>query len=440
MHRRYASYHWHILSTLAERHCAAPTFQAQCALVQALDSALDLLEGEPSFQHLTVAGGCAVLEDYLRLRPEHFERLETAVQRGKLHINPFYALPEPSLHTPEGLVRNLLRGTACADVFGGAMAVALFLDAQMLPEWLPQVLHGFKLSAVLTCAPSAQPLEQLWQGDDGTRLPLAYMHSLSDQDALDAVRDVLALRCQSGHFLVPCRWSSQLSAESWRAWLTDFVRRHKRDIVLHSAPDAYTRAARLNDAAEIAHGALALSERQARREIADVVAQLEQLIATVFEPLIVLAALHDQSVLPRQPQRLIEQLWQPLFACESATCEDLQHYAQTVQQQAAQFAQDVGVRLETFSMDRVVRTDCALFALSACKLPADPTRSGVIVRGRLNAAQSAWLTLQPMQPFACCEVVSLAEVPSGGSLAAEPDGTFRFHAEPQHFYTFWLHN
>jgi hypothetical protein len=181
MHKRYASYHWHILSTLAQRHCAAPTFQAQCALVQAFDSALDLLEREPSFQQLTVAGGCAVLEDYLRLRPEHFERLETAVQRAALHINPFYALPEPSLHTPEGLVRNLLRGTACADVFGGAMPVALFLEAEMLPAWLPQVLRGFKLSAVLAHTPSAQPLEQLWQGDDGTRVPLAYVHELCDQ-------------------------------------------------------------------------------------------------------------------------------------------------------------------------------------------------------------------------------------------------------------------
>jgi hypothetical protein len=438
MHKRYASYHWHILSTLAQRHCAAPTFQAQCALVQAFDSALDLLESEPSFQQLTVAGGCAVLEDYLRLRPEHFERLETAVQRGALHINPFYALPEPSLHTPEGLVRNLLRGTACADVFGGAMPVALFLEAEMLPAWLPQVLRGFKLSAVLAHTPSAQPLEQLWQGDDGTRVPLAYVYSLSDHNALDAARDALAPRCQSGHFLVPCRWTP-LSAESWRAWLSDFARRHKMDIVLHSAPEAYARAAQLSNTAEVAHGALMFAE-QPRRELAEVIAQLEQFIATAFEPLIVLAALQDQPVLPSQPQRLIEQLWQPLFACESAAPEDLEHHAQAVRRQAAQFAQDIGVCLETFSIDRIVRTDCALFAISACKLPADPSRSGIVVRGRLNAAQSAWLTLQPMQPFACCEVVSLAEVPSGGSLAAEPDGTFRFRAEPQHFYTFWLHN
>jgi len=210
--------------------------------------------------------------------------------------------------------------------------------------------------------------------------------------------------------------------------------------VLHSAPEAYARAAQLSNTAEVAHGALVFSERQPRREIAEVVAQLERFIATVFEPLIVLAALQDQPALPRQPQRLIEQLWQPLFACESAAPENLAHHAQAVQRQAAQFAQDIGMRLETFAIDRIVRTDCASFSLSACKLPADPTRSGIIVRGRLNAAQSAWLTLQPMQPFACCEVVSLAEVPSGGSLAAESDGAFRFRAEPQHFYTFWLHN
>lgn len=441
MHKlRYASYHWHIVSALAQRHRAKPTFQEQVALVQTFDSALDLLESEPTFQNVTVAGGCAVLEDYLRLRPEHFERLEAAVQRGKLHLNPFYALPEPSLHTPEGLVRNLLRGTTCAAVFGGAMSAALLLNAEGLPEWLPQILRGFNVQAVLTDMPFPQSLEQLWQGDDGTQIALARTYGLSDRDALDAARADLAPHCQSGHFLVPQRYTAQLTAETWRAWQADFMRRHKMDVVLHSAPDAYVRAARLSDAAQVVHGAIRRAERQTRHATAEIVAQLEQFIATVFEPLIVSAALQDRSVLPQQPQRLIEQLWQPLFACERAAHDDLHSYSCAVQQQAAQFARDIGVRLETFSIDRVVRADCAAFALSACKLPADPTRSGIVVRGKLYAAQSEWLTLKPMQPFACCDVVSLAEVPSGGSLAIEPDGSFRFRAEPHHFYTFWLHN
>jgi hypothetical protein len=445
---RYASYHLHIASLLPHLQRANPSFQAQLALMRALDSALDLLESAPTFLHLTVAGGCAVLESYLRLRPEHLERLEAAVQGGQLHLNPFYALPEPAWHTPEGLIRNLLRGTASAAVFGGAMPVALCLGAAALPEWLPQVLRGFNLQAVLAESRPAQPLERLWQGDDGTHIPRATIHTLATPEALTKdLRDQIASACQSGHLLIACQWSEPMSAAAWRDRWSALVQRHRLDVVLHSTPTAFARAALINAALTPEHTPQVRSAQA--RPSPEALAKVERFLSDTFEPLIVFAALQGHAALPRQPQRLIAQLWQPIFdrtseflstEAQKAAESALLGYLTDLQEQAARFAQEIGLRSATNLAQQLARVDEPRFRLSACKLPDDPMRSGVILRGRLESDQGAWIAIRPLRRFACCESISLAEAPSGGALAVAEDGTFRFYAEPRYLYTFWLHD
>jgi hypothetical protein len=450
---RYASYHLHLVNLFTEPHRATPTFWEQAALVQALDQALDLLETDPVFRHLTVVGGSAVLEDYLRLRPEHFERLEAAVRRGALLINPFYTLPQPSAHTAEGLIRNLLRGTATAQVFGGAMPIALCLNTGFLDTYLPQVLRGFNIQAILTNAePYSHPLqEQLWQGADGTQIlwaRIAKPHPL--EESIANVRHRLAPHNLSGHLMLPYPWSAQGVA---RAGVASIRQALPQDIVLHSTPMAYAKAAQATINRENLppyKGGYLFAEFFRGTQVFDGFWQLEGYLTECVEPLIAAAAIHGDSRLPKQPQRLVAQLWQPLFDQHA----HYQHHQRQVdvahlQSEQAAYLEMLKTLVGTLAdsapirqayLGEVVWADHDLFALKAAKLPDDPAREGLIVRGSLDSAESAWVTLTPCRRFAVCEVVSLAEVPSGGKLATESDGSFRFRAEPHHYYTFWLHD
>ena len=447
---RYASYHLHFVNLLTLPHRANPTFWEQAALVQALDQALDLLETDPTFRHLTVVGGSAVLEDYLRLRPEHFERLEAAVRRGALLINPFYVLPQPSAHTAEGMIRNLLRGTATAQVFGGAMPIALCLNAGSLDTYMPQVLRGFNLQAVLTNANFHAVQEQLWEGADGTQILWAGIpqpRSL-EESAVNA-RHTLAPHSVSGHLLLPYVWSAQ-TADAAHTWLASTLQALPQDIVLHSTPMAYAKAAQAavnrENLPPYKDGYL-FTEFFNGTQISSDFWRLERCLTECAEPLIAAAAIRGDSRLPKQPQRLIAQLWQRLFDQhadyhQKSDLERLQAeqavYFEMLESLVGTLAESSPIR-QSYISD-LVRADHDLFALKAAKLPDDPTRKGLIVRGSLDSKDAVWVTLTPFRRFAVCEVVSLAEVPSGGQLALEEDGSFRFRAEPQHYYTFWLHD
>lgn len=447
---RYASYHLHLVNLFTAPHRPNPTFWEQAALVQALDQALDLLETDPAFRHLTVVGGSAVLEDYLRLRPEHFERLEAAVRRGALLINPFYVLPQPSAHTAEGLIRNLLRGTATAQVFGGAMPITLCLKADFLDTYLPQVLRGFNIQAVLTNVVFHDVSEQLWEGKDGTQILWAGVpqpHSF-EESATNA-RHRLAPHSLSGHLMLPYQWSAQ-GADAARTWFANATQALPHDILLHSTPIAYAKAAQtaVNRENNPPHtGGYLFTEFFHGTQGVDEFWQLERYLTECIEPLIAAVALSGDSRLPRQPQRLVAQLWQPLFdqhARYHQTSES-DHlplapsaYLETLKTLIGTFADPSPNRQAYF--EDLVRADHDLFAIRAAKLPDDPARGGLIVRGSLDSTDPAWVTLTAYQRFAVCEVVSLAEVPSGGKLAIESDGSFRFRAEPHHFYTFWLHD
>ncbi len=449
---RYASYHLHVVNLFTEPHRINPTFWEQAALVQALDQALDLLETDPVFRHLTVVGGSAVLEDYLRLRPEHFECLEAAVRRGALLINPFYTLPQPSAHTAEGWIRNLLRGTATAQVFGGAMPIALCLNADFLDTYLPQVLRGFNIQAVLTNAAFHAVQEQLWQGADGTQILWAGIPQPRsfEESAADA-RHALAPHSLSGHLMLPYQWSAQ-AADAAHTWQASTLQILPQDIVLHSTPMAYAKAAQATINRENLPpytGGYLFAEFFHDTQAFDGFWRLERCLTECVEPLIAAAALRGDSRLPKQPQRLVAQLWQPLFDQHAHYQHHHHHRMAHLQSEQAAYLETLKALIGTLAesspirqsyLEDLVWADHNLFSLTAAKLPDDPTREGLIVRGSLDSAESAWVTLTPCRRFAVCEVVSLAEVPSGGKLATESDGAFRFRAEPHHSYTFWLHD
>src|SRR5690348_10236847 len=98
-------------------------------LVPTIDDLLTRLETEPDFRSFVLDGQTVLLEDYLRIRPDHTERVQRLVRAGRLQVGPWYVLADELIPSGESLIRNLLLGAADAARFGARMDVWYSPDA-----------------------------------------------------------------------------------------------------------------------------------------------------------------------------------------------------------------------------------------------------------------------------------------------------------------------
>ncbi len=246
---RRASYVWHVASVAGlDREGFAPFPVGQIELVRMLDEALDLFDTEPRFQHFTLDGQSILLEDYLSIRPENFERIEQAVQDGKLLVGPWYVEPEPFLVSGESLIRNLLIGLRTARVFGHPMLVGYMPNARGLPSQLPQILRSFGIQAVIIGGKHEnQTIEVSWEGRDGTKLILINLleePSKKPTLSLKSLRKRLAPFSESGHLLLLHSGYLHIPFHARKRLFSSLqiARTKLPDDVFHSNPMAYAKA------------------------------------------------------------------------------------------------------------------------------------------------------------------------------------------------------
>lgn len=149
-----------------------------------LDRLLALLVSDPAFTHFTLDGQTIVLDDYLEIRPEQRESIESLVASGRLLTGPWYILPDEFLVSPEATIRNLLRGRQEAERFGGRMDVGYSPDPFGHIGQLPQILLGFGIHrAAFRRGLSVEPCELWWASPGGGRLLVAYLRDGYDNAA-----------------------------------------------------------------------------------------------------------------------------------------------------------------------------------------------------------------------------------------------------------------
>jgi alpha-mannosidase len=167
-------------------------------LVRVMDGLLDLLEEDSRFRHFTLDGQVIVVDDYLEVRPEARERIETLVRAGRLVVGPWYVLPDEWLVSGEALIRNLRLGLERAAALGGAMPIGYVPDQFGHVGQLPQIFAGFGLeSAVLWRGVGRDVDETLftWEAPDGTQVFTVYLlHGYSNAMHLPLERDALCKR------------------------------------------------------------------------------------------------------------------------------------------------------------------------------------------------------------------------------------------------------
>ncbi len=151
-------------------------------LVRLTDRLLSIMESNPQYKYFVFDGQTIVLEDYLEIRPENEERIRKLVQEGRLHIGPWYVLPDEFLVSGESLVRNLLIGHLIGEKFGRVMKVGYLPDPFGHIAQMPQILQGFGIKSFIFHRGLGDEWEGLntefwWEGLDGSKVLAIYqMH------------------------------------------------------------------------------------------------------------------------------------------------------------------------------------------------------------------------------------------------------------------------
>lgn len=142
-------------------------------LVKITDKIIDTLENDPAFTSFTFDGQTIVLDDYCAVRPENRERLKKLIREGRIHVGPWYVMPDEFLCSGESLIRNLQTGHAIAREYGAedAMKYGYVCDVFGHTGQLPQILAGFGIKgALLGRGTNAEdtPAHFIWEAPDGS--------------------------------------------------------------------------------------------------------------------------------------------------------------------------------------------------------------------------------------------------------------------------------
>lgn len=141
-------------------------------LVHQTDALLDLLERRPDFHSFLMDGQTCWIPDYLEIRPGQRDRLTRHLRSGRIHIGPWFVMPDELLLSGESLVRNLALGhRICAEFGVPPLKVGYVTDIFGHCSQFPQILRGFGIDCAMLHRGTPgvdETSEMVWEGADGT--------------------------------------------------------------------------------------------------------------------------------------------------------------------------------------------------------------------------------------------------------------------------------
>ena len=165
-----------------DREWYLPFEDFRCRLVRLLDRLVAIMEADPEFKFFHLDGQTIVLEDYEAIRGPQ-PGLRQLIQNGRIHIGPWYVLPDEFLVSGESIIRNLQEGFRVARQYGVEPAAVGYLpDMFGHIAQMPQLLLGFGLDNAVVwrgITPDVTKNQFLWRAPDGSQvlaiyLPLGY--------------------------------------------------------------------------------------------------------------------------------------------------------------------------------------------------------------------------------------------------------------------------
>ncbi len=147
-------------------------------LVQCVDHVLRVLDEDPDFTYFMLDGQTVVIDDYLEIRPEEADHLQTLARAGRILVGPWYIQPDEFLVSGEAIVRNLLLGRQIAAPYGGAMLVGYAPDCFGHIAQMPNIWQGFGIDNTVFwrgADPAQVASEFWWAAPDGTRVRVSFL-------------------------------------------------------------------------------------------------------------------------------------------------------------------------------------------------------------------------------------------------------------------------
>ena len=143
-------------------------------LLRMLDTTLELLENDPSYQSFTMDGHTIMIEDYLEMRPERTEQVKRFIREGRLIVGPYYTLAEEFSIGHEALIRNLMFGRKLLDKYGAKHNTVAYTPS----SWgqtgqYPQILADFGINKMMFyrgISHDEADAEYIWEAPDGTKM------------------------------------------------------------------------------------------------------------------------------------------------------------------------------------------------------------------------------------------------------------------------------
>lgn len=164
----------HVVShTHWDREWRYPMQEFRMLLLDMFDKLIPLLDENPDYKYFLLDSQTMPLDDYLAIKPEKEADLRRLVAAGRIHVGPWYSLPDTPPLSGESLVRNLLVGSLITEDWQGTKWTGYSPFSFGQSSQMPQIYLGFDLDHIFFYRGNSNQVtkhEFIWEGADGSRI------------------------------------------------------------------------------------------------------------------------------------------------------------------------------------------------------------------------------------------------------------------------------
>jgi len=168
------NYTIHVVShTHWDREWRYPFQEFRMFLVDMFDKLIELLDNNTDYKYFLLDSQTIPLEDYLAIKPDKEAELRRHVEAGRIHIGPWYTLPDTPEISGESIVRNLLMGMLITEEWKGQKWSGYSPFSFGQSSQMPQIYQGFGLDHIFFYRGNNNRItkhEFTWEAPDGSRI------------------------------------------------------------------------------------------------------------------------------------------------------------------------------------------------------------------------------------------------------------------------------